>query len=108
MGDKKSVNLYIYEGLRKHEDSFVNIHNKVASMLFGCNTNIVNAVDGNSVMYITAYISKNSQHDDKKTFAEAAKAMVKKLNDILELMDSTEENIDQETIPVIATDHDSS
>ena len=66
MGEKKDINLFIYKSLRKHEDGFVNIHNEVASMLFGCNTNIVNAVDGGSVMYVTAYISKNTQHDDKK------------------------------------------
>lgn len=86
-GEKKTRNLFIFEGKRSHEDSFVNIHNETASVIFGCNTNVICCVDGGSIMYITAYVSKSTLKDDKKMYVEAAEIMVRKLNERAKLIE---------------------
>ena len=80
-GIKKERQLFVYESRRVHEDCFVNTSNESASSAFGCNTNIIAAVDGGSVMYITMYLSKDTQKEDRKLYGDAARIMVKKLNE---------------------------
>ncbi|KAG7353498.1 hypothetical protein IV203_002853 [Nitzschia inconspicua] len=77
---------------RAHADSFVNVYHEAASTIFGCNTNVVAGVDGGSIMYCTCYVSKNTEMDDVKHFGEAAKQMVKKLQQrIMENEDEQEQ-----------------
>lgn len=45
-GERQERNLYTLEKKREHVDAFVNTHNEPASVLFGCNTNVVSCVDG--------------------------------------------------------------
>ncbi|KAG7363147.1 helitron helicase-like protein [Nitzschia inconspicua] len=59
--------------------AYVNVHSEFASILFGCNTNVITGVDGGSVMYFTCYVSKNAEKEDNKHFADAAKHMVKNM-----------------------------
>ncbi|KAG7348980.1 PIF1-like helicase [Nitzschia inconspicua] len=59
--------------------AYVNVHSEFASILFGCNTNVITGVDGGSVMYCTCYVSKNTEKEDNKHFADAAKHMVKNM-----------------------------
>lgn len=80
-GQKVDRNLFVYEAERRLEDCYVNINNIIASMVIGCNTNCVNGVDGGSVMYITCYVSKSTQKDDKSVFAKAAKIMIQKIRE---------------------------
>ena len=80
-GEEVGRNLFIFEGKRTHKDSYVNIYNEIASICVGCNTNVINAIDGGSVIYVTCYVSKNTQKDDKKAYSEAARIMIRKLNE---------------------------
>jgi len=63
---KQNINLFIFEGKHTRQDCFVNVCNNEASILFGCNTNIVNVMDGGSVMYTTYPVSKNTKKGEKK------------------------------------------
>ena len=65
-GKRIDKNLFIYSAERKHEDAFVNIHNEVSSMVFGCNTNVATCLDGGSIMYISCYATKSTDKDDKR------------------------------------------
>ena len=76
-----SRNLYTMELKRSLLDYFVNVYNDSASNIFGCNTNVVSCVDGGSVMYMTCYISKNTQKEDNEHFGKAAKHMINKLKE---------------------------
>ena len=63
-GRRSTVNHFFVEHKREHADCFVNINNRVISEIFQCNTNVAVAVDGRSIMYITNYISKNTNKED--------------------------------------------
>jgi len=79
-------NLFIHENERDHIDAYVNIHNEIASVIFGCNTNVVSCVDGGSVMYVTAYVSKSTKIDDKQAFVKAATHMISNLRKRIEAL----------------------
>ena len=81
-------NLFIHENERDHIDSYVNIHNEIASVIFGCNTNVVSCVDGGSVMYVTSYVSKSTKIDDKQAFVKAATHMISNLRKRIEALNS--------------------
>ncbi|KAG7365075.1 PIF1-like helicase [Nitzschia inconspicua] len=78
-GNDISRSLSICVPKRAHADAYVNVHSEFASILFGCNTNVITGVDGGSVMYCTSYVSKNTEKEDNKHFADAAKHMVKNM-----------------------------
>ncbi|KAG7374522.1 hypothetical protein IV203_013617 [Nitzschia inconspicua] len=78
-GNDISRSLSICVPKRAHADAYVNVHSEFASILFGCNTNVITGVDGGSVMYCTCCISKNTEREDNKHFADAAKHMVKNM-----------------------------
>ncbi|KAG7365108.1 hypothetical protein IV203_038311 [Nitzschia inconspicua] len=78
-GNDISRSLSICVPKRAHADAYVNVHSEFASILFGCNTNVITGVDGSSVMYCTCYVSKNTEKEDNKHFADAAKHMVKNM-----------------------------
>lgn len=81
LGRNTKRNLFVYEPKRSHADSFMNVHNSKASTIFGCNTNVIAGVDGGSIMYVTCYISKNTQKEDNAHFTKAAAHMAKKMAD---------------------------
>ena len=75
--------MFVFEQQRSHEDSFVNTYNEVASSVFGSNTNTIFAVSGGSIMYMTCYMSKNTQKEDKEAYAKGAEIMIRKINERL-------------------------
>ena len=97
-GNDQSRQLFTLEANRKHHDAFVNIHNCHASQIFGCNTNVVTAVDGGSVMYMTCYISKNTQEEDSSLFTNAAKQMIQKMRERLLELEQTTNSTEIETV----------
>ena len=52
-GRKHLRDLFVVEQKRQFIDCFVNTYNEIATATFGCNTNIVTAVDGGSIIYCT-------------------------------------------------------
>ena len=67
-GKRSTVNQFVVEHKRDHVDCFVNINNRFVSELFQCNTNVVGAVDGGSIMYVTSCISENTNKEDNAGF----------------------------------------
>jgi len=98
-GEQNLRFLFSFEGERCHEDCYVNTNNEIVSGVFGCNSNVTNAVDGGSIMYITMYASKDTQKDDKKSYTEGARIMVRKLNEKIQMIDCNDDSNSQ--------DHDS-
>ena len=82
-GNNRARQLFHVGHKRSRADVMMNIHNRAASNLFACNTNVVAGVDGGSVMYMTCYVSKNTQNEDNEHFASAAKHMVRKMKTYL-------------------------
>ena len=78
-GKRSTLKQSFVENKRSHADCFVNINKRVISELFQCNTNVVGAVDGGSIMYITNYTSKNTNKEDNAGYFKAAKILVSKL-----------------------------
>ena len=78
-GKKYTRQLFVLELQRKFIDCFVNTYNEIATASIGCNTNVVPAVDGGSIIYCTLYLSKNEQKDMENKFANTANLVLKKL-----------------------------
>ena len=78
-GNKTERELFISEPKRQFVDSFVNVHNEVASAVFSCNTNVITGVDGGSVIYCTLYVSKNTQKEDNDQYVRVARKVLHKL-----------------------------
>ena len=95
-GKEQSRQLFTLNSKQAHADAFVNIHSSHASKLFGCNTNVVTGVDGGSVMYMTCYISKNTQTEDNELFTNSAKHMIKKMRESLLQLEDESSNTNQE------------
>ena len=75
-GNKHKRELFVLELKREIIDSFVNMHNEVASAVMGCNTNVVPGVDGGSIIYCTLYVSKNEQKETKDNYVRTAKKVL--------------------------------
>ena len=82
-GNNRARQLFHVGHKRSRADVMMNIHNRAASNLFACNTNVVAGVGGGSVMYMTCYVLKNTQNEDNEHFASAAKHMVRKMKTYL-------------------------
>ena len=78
-GRKYTRQLFVLELQRKFIDCFVNTYNEIATASIGCNTNVVPAVDGGSIIYCTLYLSKNEQNEMENKFANTANLVLKKL-----------------------------
>ena len=83
-GQKFTTYLFHVDHKRQHIDCFVNINNVIASELFHCNTNVVAAVDGGSIMYVTCYVSKNTNKEDCAGYMKAAKIIVRNIRKRME------------------------
>lgn len=81
-GKRFCRNLFVAVHKRQHEDCFVNMHNDICSYVFNCNSNVVAAVDGGSIMYVTCYVSKNTNEEDTHSYVTAGKRMITKLREV--------------------------
>ena len=80
-GTRSNRKLFVLTLPRGHADLFANTHNEHVTSILQCNNNVVACVDGASPMYCTAYHSKNTQKEDNEKAGEAAKAMIKRMNE---------------------------
>ncbi|MFN7880621.1 MAG: hypothetical protein ACK5P1_11500, partial [Sphingobacteriia bacterium] len=93
-GTRNGRKLFLLTLPRGHADMFANTHNEHVTSIFQCNNNVVACVDGASPMYCTAYHSKNTQKEDNEKAGNAAKVMIKRMNEkIQEEQIVTEENL---------------
>jgi len=104
--DKEDTPWYDWKGIRSdrklflltlprgHADMFANTHNEHVTSILQCNNNVVACVDGASPLYCTAYHSKNTQKDDNDKAGKAAMAMIKRMNEKVQVGEIvTEENL---------------
>ena len=78
-GNATRRKMFVTEPQRSHADAFVNVHNRHASLLFGCNTNVITGCDGGAVMYMTNYQTKGTQEEDNEHFAAAARKIIHRM-----------------------------
>ena len=64
---------------RPIQDVFTNIHNPLLTMLFLCNNNILTAMTGAVVLYVTSYSSKKNQKEERLAFENMAIVLTKVL-----------------------------
>lgn len=64
---------------RAAEDAFMNSHNPALTKILGCNTNVMVAMNGSSVFYVTGYNAKSTQKEEKAAFEIISSVMVKHL-----------------------------
>jgi len=97
-GENKKKKLFYVAQKRGKADCFANMHNNDVTELLKCNNNMVTGVDGGSAMYVTCYTSKSTKDEDSKKATEAAKRMIKKMNQELEKMNKANEELAGEGI----------
>jgi len=76
-GDGEDRYLFQILGKRGKGDNFVNAHNRYVTMLFGCNNNVLVAMSGAVVIYVTGYNTKNTQKEDSKVFETLCTVLIK-------------------------------
>lgn len=79
LGSKFPVHLFSVERLREMESCFMNTHNAITTLIFGCNNNVTSGVMGKGVIYMTCYNAKATQDDDKESFNQVGKALAKQI-----------------------------
>ena len=64
---------------RQIEDAFMNTHNPMLTSLLGCNTNVMVAMNGCSVFYVTNYNIKSQQKEERAVFQKVSEVLVSQL-----------------------------
>ena len=57
---------------RPIEEVYTNVHNPILTLLFLCNNNILAAMTGAVVLYVTSYSSKKNQKEERTAFEKMA------------------------------------
>ena len=56
---------------------YTNTHNPVLTQLFLCNNNVMSAITGAAVIYVTSYNSKNTQKEERIAYEKLAQCLIK-------------------------------
>jgi hypothetical protein len=79
MGHTSKRNMFKISPRRATEDAFMNTHNKTLTLILGCNTNVMVAMNGCSVFYVTGYNAKSNQKEETAAFEVISEVVVKHL-----------------------------
>jgi Helitron helicase-like domain at N-terminus len=79
MGHKHKRYMFRIYPDRQAEDAFMNSHNPTLTQLLCCNTNVMVAMNGASVFYVTGYNAKSNQKEEKAAFEVISEVVVKHL-----------------------------
>lgn len=90
-GRQRQKYLFQVETRRKLEDCYTNTHNRVLTNLFCCNNNVISAMTGAAVLYVTCYSVKKTQKDERQAFENVASVVV----DVLKRQEEDQDGIDQ-------------
>ena len=76
--DGKTRTKYLFEVTLKQklEDCYTNTHNRLLTSAFLCNNNIITAMTGAAVIYLTCYSVKKTQKEERKAFEKVASVVV--------------------------------
>jgi Helitron helicase-like domain at N-terminus len=79
MGLKQNRQMFKISPQRGIEDAFMNTHNRTLTLILGCNTNVMVAMNGCSVFYVTGYNAKSNQKEETAAFEVISEVVVKHL-----------------------------
>lgn len=77
VGHKENMSMFRICPGRYPEDSWMNAHNPVLTNILLCNTNVMVAMNGCSVFYVTGYNAKSNQKEENAAFEAVAKVVVR-------------------------------
>ena len=60
-------------------DAYTNVHNPILSMTFLCNNNILAAMTGAAVLYVTGYNFKSTQKEEQMAFEKMARVLIDRI-----------------------------
>ena len=75
-GNKTTRYLFEITLKRRLEDCFTNTHNRMLTSAFLCNNNIIAAMTGAAVIYLTCYSVKKTQKEEREAFERVASVVV--------------------------------
>ena len=75
-GTKQNKWLFEARNRRPLQDVFTNIHNLILTLLFLCNNNVLVALTGAAILYVTSYSSKKTQKDEREAFENMSKVLI--------------------------------
>ena len=79
-GRKVLKKLFRVKLQRKVEDVFTNIHNPLLTQLFLCNNNVLIAMTGAAVLYVTGYNVKKTQKEERLAFENVGRVLIDTIN----------------------------
>ena len=79
LGHKSKRYMFRVYPQRNTEDVFMNSHNPILTQVLCCNTNVMVAMNGCSVYYVTGYNAKSTQKEEKAAFEVISEVVVKHL-----------------------------
>ena len=78
-GEPSETFTFRYMPRRNIEDAFMNTHNRDITERCPCNTNILCAITGPAVFYVTCYNVKKQQKDERVAWENVARVLVNRL-----------------------------
>ena len=61
---------------RNIQDAYTNVHNRLLTMMFLCNNNVLAAMTGAAILYVTSYSSKKTQKEERMAFEKLANVLL--------------------------------
>ena len=77
LGEKENRYMFKIVPHRNIEDVFMNTYNPHISDLVGCNSNVMAAITGLLVFYVTGYATKNTQEEESKMYQTMSEVLYK-------------------------------
>ena len=75
-GQMVRKHLFEVKLVRKIQDCFTNVHNQLLTLLFLCNNNVLTAMTGAAVLYVTGYQFKKNQKEERVAFERVANVLL--------------------------------
>jgi hypothetical protein len=79
-GESEPRFLFRFYPQRNIEDSFVNIHSPALTKAFANNTNVLVAMNGPVVFYVTGYQAKSQQKEEQEAYSKVSAVLCKLIN----------------------------
>jgi hypothetical protein len=76
-GDKEQRFMFRFYPKRNIEDVFMNVHSTVLTKCFANNTNVLAAMNGPVVFYVTGYQAKKQQKEERQAYTKVSETIFK-------------------------------
>ena len=78
-GSEARMRLFEVNHERPIPDAYTNTHNSILTLLFLCNTNVILAMTGAAIFYVTCYQHKKTQKEERIAYEKMARILLKVL-----------------------------